>query len=448
MSSLKLFIKHFKHKLPFLFSFYKRIVGLKNSVINYPLIKKSKFYDDLLVREKLNKTRSKPLKVLFMVIHESVWKLDSIYKKMSLDVNFNPEIVICPYTRAGHKTMLRDMHKAYEYFSSRGYNVRKAVTSNGILINIKEELSPDLIFFTNPHDVTFKEFQAESYLDVLSIYIPYSHQISRYENYQPQYNQLFHNLMWKIFTTNTLDKHIFCEHSDRKGDNVVVAGYPGTEYLLGEHSSIAPVWKVQSKLKKKIIYAPHHTIAEDCTLGYSTFLKYSEDMLKFVEMYNKEVQFAFKPHPLLRDKLADENIWGKKATDKYYDFWKSQTNTQFEDSEYLDLFLQSDAIIHDSGSFLAEYLYVNKPSLYLFSSEKAELPYNPFGLLCLDVYSKGYNCFDIESFILDVINGNDKKYLTRTEFVKNSLINYEDNILPSDFILKYLKNELVANRNV
>jgi hypothetical protein len=422
---------------------YRHTVSRVIEHFTFPLkVKRSKNNHKLQVA--LVNLKKEPLNVLFFVVHEAVWKLDSVYKKMESDELFNPTIIICPYIVQGAGVLERDMQKAYNYFVEKGYNVEMALTNNGEVINIRESFSPDVIFFTNPHDLTYCALQAKSFMDVLSVYVPYSHQVSKYGNYQPQYNQLFHNLMWKIFTTNELDKHIFKEFSYRKGDNVVVSGYPGVERLFSTKTKKLDVWKKQDKVKKKIIYAPHHTIASNCSLGYSTFLKYAEEIQKLSMKYKNEVQFAFKPHPLLKDKLADANIWGEEKTRLYFNFWQSQCNTQLEDGEYIDLFLQSDAIIHDSGSFLAEYLYVNKPSMYLFSESKPELPYNPFGLKCLGVYDKAFTVEDIENFILSVvIHGKDRKIKQREAFIYEHLKN--SNGVPSDIIINHLKTELRSN---
>jgi hypothetical protein len=406
------------------------------------LIKQSIKNDRRLVNIARNKNQ--PLNILFFVIHESVWKLDSIYKKMMVDKRFNPIIIICPYVMQGDEVLNRDMNKAYDFFKDNDYIVSKGIDDKGNLIDIKNAFSPDIIFFTNPHDLTHKNFLAVNYLDVLSIYIPYTHQISKYGNYQPQYNQLFHNLMWKIFTTNDLDKKIFEEFSYRKGNNVIVSGYPGIEYLLEPHTAVANVWKKQTKIKKKIIYAPHHTISETSELGYSTFLQYSHEMIRFAKEYADDIQISFKPHPLLRDKLAHDDVWGEKATDEYFEFWTSTENTQLDLGEYLDLFLQSDAIIHDSGSFLAEYLYVDKPSMYLFSRASTESLYNPFGLMCLNVYDKGYSSEEIENFIVEtVIKGIDSKKVLRQSVIDKYLT--QNKTSPSDLIIQHLESELIGN---
>ena len=73
---------------------------------------------------------------------------------------------------------------------------------------------------------------------------------------------------------------------------------------------------------------------------------------------------VFKPHPMLKSKLFRTKL-GKAKTDDYFHFWETQSNTQFNDGEYIELFKQSDAMIHDSGAFLAEYIFTDKPSLTL-----------------------------------------------------------------------------------
>lgn len=434
--NLKSIVKNLtiKYKLTFIVLLYRKIKWLIRKCYSFYAVKRMN--NSLHQLKKENKVKN----ILFFVVHESIWKLDSIYKKMESSECFNPCIVICPYTVMGNSVMRRDLDKAFRWFKDRGYNVLSAL-DDGCLINIRSELNPDVIFYTNPHNLTLKKLQVTSFLDVLSVYVPYTHQIGEYDNNQPQYNQLFHNLMWKIFTTNEMDKAIFEEFGDRKGENVIVSGYPGIEELIHPSLSQKSVWKPQDKPKFKIIWAPHHTIEKDSPLSYSTFLLYADTIKKLSETLSDRVQFALKPHPLLRDKLNNDKAWGKQRTDEYFKYWENGINTQLEVSDYMNLFIQSDSMIHDSGSFLAEYLYVNKPAMYLFSSKGTNLPYNPFGKLCLEIYDKAYTSEDIESFIIEtVVNRNDRLKEERQQFINNHLIT--NDTLPSDFILEYLKTEL------
>ena len=88
--------------------------------------------------------------------------------------------------------------------------------------------------------------------------------------------------------------------------------------------------------------------------------------------------------------------------EKYYKFWDNSENTDYiKNGDYLDLFKISDALITDSGSFLAEYLPTGKPLLLLQS--KKTVGYNEFGNKIIQSYYKASKWEDIEFFITKVI---------------------------------------------
>ncbi|MBO6256020.1 MAG: hypothetical protein J6O49_20655, partial [Bacteroidaceae bacterium] len=106
----------------------------------------------------------------------------------------------------------------------------------------------------------------------------------------------------------------------------------------------------------------------------------------------------------------------------YYDQWKSRDNCNYNNGEYTDLFHTSDAMIHDSGSFLTEYLYVNKPVMRTLNDIPLKDQYNSFALKCLDQYYMAHNEQDIEQFIQNVINEVDPLKEQRTKFVNEVLM--------------------------
>ena len=80
-----------------------------------------------------------------------------------------------------------------------------------------------------------------------------------------------------------------------------------------------------------------------------------------------------------------------------------------------DLFMNSDAMIHDCGSFTAEYLYTQRPVMFYTHDRKAvEKQLNELGMAALDAHYIGGSADDIESFIKDVVIGeNDPKVSAR-----------------------------------
>lgn len=416
-------------------SIKKGVIRFKTTKINnwrkrYLAFKMQAKHLELLTKIK----KKKKIKVVFIVIHKSVWKVDSIFKRMLKDDFFEPIILICPYMQYGKEFSFQSMEDAYSFFSSKGYSVVSSYNHSERSWVSLEDLNTDIVFFTNPHNLTKREYYESAYCNYLSCYVPYSHDISRYDNYQVQYNQFFHNAMWKIFAPHHEGFEIFRNYSQAKARNVIVTGYPAGEMLL-LNSGYNP-WKKQGKLKRRIIWAPHHTIDKG-DLMLSTFLHYAEHFKNIVKSYEDRVQFAFKPHPILKSKLYNLPTWGRKKTDDFYRFWAEGQNTQLEDGDYEDLFRWSDAMIHDSGSFLAEYHYVRKPVLYL-CNENIEEFLNPFGKSALQSCEKGYDLNDIINFIESLLAGD----LVHDEnFYVNHVKPYFENEMPSEKVINIIKSE-------
>jgi CDP-glycerol glycerophosphotransferase (TagB/SpsB family) len=207
-----------------------------------------------------------------------------------------------------------------------------------------------------------------------------------------------------------------------KAFNIRATGTPMEDHLLMSKENFNDPWKDRIG-KKRIIYAPHHSFKGSNGNGVelATFLENGEFLLEMAKKYKEKVTFAFKPHPNLRKKLA--KVWGKEKVDSYYHEWESLDYAQVDYGEYVSLFKYSDAIIHDSSSFMIEYLFMNKPSMYLIldSVDFVKRELNDFAQKSFDCYEHGVTHEQIEAFINEVINGEDKMKDKRQVFYDNYL---------------------------
>lgn len=399
-----------------------------------------KYQLNILADERrLKKLKKKnKIRVAFFVLHHSVWKCDAVFRAMMEDDFFEPFIFVCPYTGKDDVSCIQDVQKNVNFFQNKGYPTVSSYNKNKSTWIDIDTLDIDIIFFTNPHKITKKDYYSKAYSKYLSIYIPYSHQISKYNNYKEQYNQQFHNMMWKIFAPHFDEVDIFKKNSDLKGRNILVTGYPATEPLINNELVVNSPWKKQDSNKLRVIFAPHHTI-DTPELPYSTFLSFSQQIQSLSEKYKKNIQWAFKPHPMLKEKLYKHKDWGKEKTDTYYRFWEQSSFSQLEEGDYYDLFKTSDAMIHDSGSFLAEYLYLNKPVMYLALNDGIRNYQNPFGNKAYDSCTKGKSYSDIENFLIDLIHH--KAPVDRTFFDNELAIHFRE-LTPTMRIMNHLKEEL------
>lgn len=391
----------------------------------------------------INKFKNKnKFKILFLVIHKSIWKIDSVFKKMLDSDQFEPLILICPYVLYGENRMWKDMQESYDYFKEKNYPLISAYNNKEKRWITIKELNPDIIFFTNPHNLTRKEYYQDAYLNYLSCYVPYFFLTTTHDGDQSIYNQNFHNAMWLNFMPHSFSLSRATEVAINKGENCYLTGYPFCDYFLSDEIKNNKAWKEQKTIKKKIIFAPHHTIFKD-ELNISNFLETAEHIKKISLKYSDAIQWSFKPHPILQAKLYTHPDWGKSKTDDYYNFWKTQENTQLDEGEYLSLFSQSDAIIHDCGSFMAEYLFVKKPCAFMnFQQDKQLSSINEFGLSALKSYTILKSLSEINLFVENIISNKQDLKINHLEFINKYIIEFYKNSTPTDKILEIITNKL------
>lgn len=384
-------------------------------------------------------SQKKKIKVIFFLIHDSVWKYEGIYRLMEKDNRFDPLVVVCPYIIGGESNMLREMDQAYQSFKHEGYNVIKTLKENGEWLNVKKEIWPDLVCFTNPWILTRPEYLITNFLDTLTCYVPYGFKNSYL--YWAHFKMPTQNLVWKFFLETEIHKKLSIMHSPNKGANAVVTGYPGMDIFLEKEHKPVDQWKIKDKKVKRVIWAPHHTLpGMGANLDYSTFLIYAELMLQTADKYKNEIQIAFKPHPVLRQNLSKNGVWGKEKTDQFYQKWAELPNGLIQEGGYIDLFKTSDGMIHDSSSFVIEYLYTGKPVMFLIHDDSISDRFNEIGKMALSNLYQGRSLHDIEYFLNEVIiNGNDRMHDDRNLFF-NSIVKPPNNITASENIFNYLRN--------
>jgi hypothetical protein len=388
----------------------------------------------------LSLQQKKHVTVAFFVLDLAGWKNDYLYKMMEQSKVFDPIIFVCPVVNFDRSYMLNKISDIYAYFKENGYNVIKSYDEKtDTYVDVRKEINPDIIFYQTPYygQIDNRYFISE-FTDKLTCYVPYFFDTSN--NFSFFYNHPFHNFLWRHFVPTQHHLKYSQLYSWCRGENAMVTGYPGVDFYLDSQFKAKDVWKIKDRRIKRIIWAPHHTMASYEPIHYSCFLLYYQTMLDLAHKYSDRIQIAFKPHPLLQPKLYE--LWGKEKTDKYYAAWDALPNGFFMNGLYSDLFLTSDAIIHDCGSFIAEYLYTGKPAMRTDNPKQVLNEFSDFGLACLECYYHAKNADDIENFIVDVVlNGNDTMKDKRNEFYE-TVLKSPSGKMASQYILDYLSDTL------
>ena len=399
----------------------KKIPGLKAAVDACRKLRfavEVPFYNNFLLPKNLKRIQKKTrLSVGFVAWSVPMWKYHSLYKAMETSDRFDPFVILSlspGKNEATNRLELEDMKKT---FSERGYKIYDRVQSSDL--NFEEELlkKADIVFFVQPG----LPCRMEKHLRKLVLcYSDYGFCISRAMSWSQ--NTFLENICLLHFVSSIEIVGDIKKIRKNGGRNVFYGGYLYGDELLGWKKSKNPdPWKKQPREKKKVIWAPHFSIDPKHVLPISSFLKVCDSMLELAEEFKDTVQFAFKPHPYLYSKLCVDGFWGKEKTDAYYERWKNMENGQLEAGKYESLFFYSDAILHDCGSFIFEYLYTKNPCMYLCGDESY---FNDLTKDALSCYYRGSTKEEIRMFIQDVvIGGSDTLKEKREAF-------YQEHLLP------------------
>lgn len=400
----------FQKKLPFI---YNNILAIRR---RYFWKRQQKAYAKEIERLKGAK---EPLNVVFMVLYSAVWKYDSVYKMMEKDPRFNPMILVCPVADYGKEHMIEYFRPTVKAFENKGYKVIPAYDEGTDTFVKVDDLKPDLLMYSFQWSTHVdKRYNVYTLRKYLKCYVNYSFKNNPFEWSIASPVQ---GLMWMYFSECEDNKKLAQSFNQKEFQNIHVVGYP----IYDEIQALEPTgidWKNHDKTYKRIIWAPHHSIEESGELRFSTFLLFADYMLELREKYKDRVLFAFKPHPQLKPTLYNHKGWGKEKTDDYYEKWANSDNSTLVQGNYIDLFKSSDAMIHDCGSFLVEYLYVDKPVMFMTNYDRGS-QCNEVGMKALNAHYQGTTCEDIQSFIEDVVlGGEDTMAEKRHQFYNNILV--------------------------
>ena len=221
------------------------------------------------------------------------------------------------------------------------------------------------------------------------------------------------NFFWKVFVPNQYTKSLAKEYMANAGKNIIVTGYPKLDNIFA--ISYNP------NHRKQVVLAPHHLIG-NTELDRGGFREYA-DIIQALPQKYPQVDFIFRPHPQLFERL--KNYWSQDDIDNWLKLLLLNENVTYSiEGDYLTMLANSDALIHDCGSFVAEYLYFNKPCAYLF---RQGVDYKAMqlklGLQCLDKYYPIREENDWYRFIEDVVlEGKDELKDKREFFSKKRIM--------------------------
>lgn len=402
--------------------------GIRNFYNSYKRILKEKQYKTLLeqtrehykeVEEKIKNRGNAPIRFASYVIFDSTFCGYGLMDLMLSDLqNYIPKIVVVPDVSRGKEHMLEQYNKTKNFFINK---YGKEYVLDGYNIETEEfnDFSSDfdIVYVANPYDIMVNKVHTIQYLstkNVLPIYISYGPNVDQY-SYDILIPQIEISLYWKVFADTTISYKDYQKYELIHGKNVVLTGYAKMDDLAK--------YEQKYNSKKTIIIAPHHTINMP-SLPLSNFLNNYDFILELPKKY-PEVNFIFRPHPLLITTMINLGYWTQEQADDYIRKLEDMGVKYSYGGDYLKTFAESDALIHDCSSFVMEYLYTGKPCCF-FAKKNYKDVFGTLGKACLKYYYLSFNREKICNFIENIVlKENDTLAKERQKFVAEKIaLNY------------------------
>ena len=353
--------------------------------------------------------------VVFIVSSLPMWRAQGLAALLRADARFDVRLALYPFAAFDAAQKEKAMAELAAWCGGNGVDYIDLSREEHPGAALRRQFHPDILFYPQPYNGLYlNDLDARFFPDSLVCYIPYSIRTSAGEWV---YRNHLNETAWRLYYPTELHRKEASAVLYNRGSNIRVTGDLIMDTLAAPAAN--DCWKPQDTPKKRVIWAPHFSIADTGQLHRDSFSWLSACMPRIAEQYRDRVQFAFKPHPRLLSELYAHPDWGKEKADAYYRAWEEGANTQLVTGSYVDLFKTSDAMIHDSASFTVEYHFTGKPVLFTTRDLDAAMKgQNALGQAGILAHYVGKSEQDIVSFIDDVVlTGNDPRKEARASFV-------------------------------
>ena len=380
----------------------------------------ARHYQNVVMRKK----KLSKLRFGAYIMYDTSFACEKLINLMKKDAShWDIKLVVIPDVSRGHAHMISVYRRTKTFLIERygneyvedGYDADK-----DIYADFSNQF--DIIYCSNPYDAMAAKVHSVRYIstkDVLPVYIGYGFENARYISLE-RLKSYELNLVWKCFTETTLSLNDYRKHELIKGRNVILKKKRKMDSLNHYNMNI-------QKDRKKILLSPHHSVASE-TLPFSNFLQYFNLILHLPDLF-PDIDFIFRPHPLLFYNLLQEKIWTQEQADKYLKDIAQKGIEYSAGGDYFQLFSECDAIVHDCGSYITEWLYTGKPCCFVRNRNLKKKHLTRLGMQALEKYSCiARSADEIIAFIRAVEEGS-IEYKRQCEnnrdwILKNIMVNY------------------------
>lgn len=331
------------------------------------------------LKRKLKLHPNKRLRVGFLVVDQAKWSGQPLLERLSQD----PDIE-CGFYLGLSDVALRmnrcerraQYGKVKDFFAGRGVIWNELYRPDIDCARSLKLIDCDVLFLQQPWGM--QELTRRISHRVLCAFFSYGFVL--YSNDKGHFGlPNFHRYLWRYFSQNEFETALI-KSSNLPGrpieSAIATTGYPKMDVYLKPSAPLSDC-DAKTSPRPRVIYAPHHAKGQH-TLNVATY-DWSMQAVETLSIEHSEIDFVLKPHPNFAHSIGVQSAEERKDSAQWFERWRSRSNCSiYEAGDYFRLFNNSDLLITDSVSFLAEYLPTTNPIIRLINPHN-RIAHTPLG---------------------------------------------------------------------
>lgn len=370
--------------------------------------------------ERRIKKTSDKIKVGFICQYIPSWgKIEPVYQIMKGSDDFETYLICIPMGIHDYKLDNPDdeSNDTYEYFVEQGYEAVNALTGKNTWLDLKS-LELDYLFYTRPYNNYMpKEYSSREVSRFTRVCVLIYAYTLLEDTYHSTLNEDFFRYVYLYFAEcdYPMRKNIghFRKSHDMGLQKSICLGMAGLDDIIKAKDLYAPAWEF-SKNEFRVMWTPRWTT--DKAMGGSNFFTYKDSLIKYAQNHD-DIDFLFRPHPLMFDNFLNTGEMSQEEIDAYKKQVEEMPNISFDkEKEYGATFWKSSVLFSDISGMMYEYFLTGKPVIYCSSNVELELAENSKELV------KGCYVADTEEKAFEIMEmlkiGEDPLLPTRKKLIK------------------------------
>lgn len=313
-------------------------------------------------------------------------------------------------------------NRDFEFWYSKFGDITVNSIKNNAWFDLKKE-KPNYVFVQRPYDNYLPiEYHVKTIMNFTKIcYIPYAFELIDLRDVMTPRN-FVKNV--SLFFCSHDEEYDYCSNitesindgCKRKCFNL---GYPSLYNVINSQKRCNSAFKkVDKKAGFNVMWTPRWTIDENLSKSY--FFEYKDLFVNYMKNH-KDINFVFRPHPLIFKNFIEKKLMSKKQVDMYLKNFKNSNMYYDIDSDYYESFADSDVLVSDFSTILIEYIIFNKPIIFCGDI------INPTNLMkkMLKCFYRVNNWNELKETLEKIKSGDDYLKTKRENFLKSFLKTYK-----------------------